>query len=205
MKIIYLMFLLLFFNCKANKSYKTINNIEDSTHRYIEIKEGIVYRDDEDNYYLKMQCSDIHDQPNNYYNCYQNEIRFKDSILKVKNIIDIKSFRKLTDIYFQDTNHIYSFREFPQTYPNLIVLEIDNKNFKVVGNYILDSNKVYWYDMLLTNVHPRSFHMISKLNIAADKYKIFIANESVNFQQFNERTDNSPEKDSLIKIYFPNN
>ncbi|WP_229663463.1 hypothetical protein, partial [Cloacibacterium rupense] len=93
------------------------------------IKNNFLYIDNKDNIYLKEKIDIASEKyPQNNKTVYLDAVLYKDKVLKLKQLVDTATFHQIgtkdsKDIFvkgiYKDKKHIYIFRNYPASYPNI--------------------------------------------------------------------------------------
>lgn len=85
------------------------------------IKKNILFIDKDSNLYIKQSILIMReDTPTLSKTCYFDDVYFNDSVRKLKNIVDIPSFRRIDSLIYIDKRIKYVFNDHPSTFPNII-------------------------------------------------------------------------------------
>jgi hypothetical protein len=111
-----------------------LTNCKEKQGEYIEVKNNILYKDKENNIYLKREIhliNKINDKhkKTRFFDC----LIYKDSVIFLKNFVDVESFyfvnttdtigKIKTDI-FKDKKHIYFFKNKPASFPLIVAKDL---------------------------------------------------------------------------------
>ena len=134
---LYLKYLLLIF-LNFNFSCKYVEKDSKIEKKFFNLKNELLYKDAYSNIYLKMAVDIKNQNPKKCYKVihYFDDISYNDSVLKLKDIIDIASFKYNKTIndtlcknysdYFVDDKYIYRFQYLPPCYPQIRVTKKKN-------------------------------------------------------------------------------
>jgi len=134
---VFLIFLYFFFGCNSPQQNLSARKekedcVNDST-LYKKVNEQhLLYKDSLNNLYLKVNNIQLIENQKNLSNCQKHPYIFvkemalkNDSIVGLKNVIDIVTFKKYSNNVYADRNRIYYFETEIATYP--IFFEVDIK------------------------------------------------------------------------------
>lgn len=94
--------------------------------QYTNIKNGILYKDESNNIYIRKEINilDRADSKRLKEIRYFDDASYYDSVVKLKDFIDIKTFQRLRANEFEDKNFKYIFKDIPAIFPNLKYVSI---------------------------------------------------------------------------------
>lgn len=132
-KIIFILFTTLFFNCKTEEKYKHIKyNLFKNNYGYL---------------YVKQERRNF-ENPNEIITNYDSIVYDfkKHTSYNIKDIIDINSYEPIKNsVYFKDKKNIYSFSATPLYFPSFNIININPNKYNVLGNYINDGKKIFFF------------------------------------------------------------
>lgn len=201
----YFVLLLLFMICC--KQYSKVGKEQKSI--FIPIKEDILYKDSINSIYLKT--SSVFIGTDSIYYEYYNHVSYdkeNDSLIELKNIIDVKTFDYLngSNVFYKDKNYMYVYQKYPATYPPLKIIEINpNKAVIIKNDYIKDDKNVYFLGMKISE-NATDFKPIpnkDSLLLFGDGKKIIWNWSEMSKDDFIDLSLSKKVKDSLINKYFP--
>ncbi|MCF6350192.1 MAG: DKNYY domain-containing protein [Flavobacteriaceae bacterium] len=230
--VIYIFLILIFFiGCKknvhtqialGNKPNKKIDTIrcKNDSSLYSEIVSGLLYKDSVSNIYLRrkkvMQKSPLGGKLSKCEKLPYGYIDvmgiLNDSIVNIKDIIDIKSFKRFsqTDIFYADNNKVYVFQDSPVTFPQFFEINIDVEKVNIVDSlYIKDSKNVYWKGIKVQDVDAISLKKTTintkdgeYISLVSDKKHLYLFNKKYNLEQLKNLPFSEKKIDSLQSIFF---
>lgn len=209
-KIIIFIFMLLTTSCHSNlhdiETQK--KHIEQINSDYIQIKD-ILYKDKQGNYYLQYQYPGYPTGTIAYG--YENKVydlRLRESKIKLLNdVLQENSFHRIDETkYFSDNKNIYAIADFA-TDINVYILPLQFSNYKIVGQYIKDSQTVFWNARQLLDVEAKYFKVIpanaNHPELGYDEKYLYIRNDRLSYEEFNSLNIESTIKNKLKQQYFP--
>jgi len=195
-------------------SYCIKKNIQ-SESELINIKYN-VYRDKNNkNYYFKHSIPQrftkkndagelIDDVKTVYF--YDSTLILNEKEVSIKDVIDIESYENIEDDYFKDAKNVYVKRN-TNIKPKFCVININPKEFKLIGSYIKDSNRVFYNSKELDNVKASKFKTIIffkdglSTEIGYDIDQIYFMGETLKVREIEDLPINKSDKDSLIQLW----
>jgi len=195
-------------------SYCIKKNIQ-SESELINIKYN-VYRDKNNkNYYFKHSIPQrftkkndagelIDDVKTVYF--YDSTLILNEKEVSIKDVIDIESYENIEDDYFKDAKNVYVKRN-TNIKPKFCVININPKEFKLIGSYIKDSNRAFYNSKELDNVKASKFKTIIffkdglSTEIGYDIDQIYFMGETLKVREIEDLPINKSDKDSLIQLW----
>lgn len=107
---------------------------------------NLLYADSGGNLYLKVV--ETSDNMGVAIEIFFDNVQINDSsVVPIRDVVDISSFRLIDDqqCFFRDKNFVYAYQKYPSENHPLRRLDLDQKEAKIVGNYIFDDESVYWF------------------------------------------------------------
>lgn len=219
-----------FANCKKSKTHlkSTLKKVikidtikcKNDPSLYSEIISGLLYKNSSSNVYLRRkqvvqksplggELSECEKIPYGYIHIMKT---VNDSIIKIGDVIDVKTFKKLsnTDVFYSDKNSIYVFQDSPATYPQFKEIDIDiNKMVILDSLYIKDEKNVYWKGIKIPKAKAISLKSKEiytkdrkKISLVYDGKSLYHLDKKYSIGQFKNLPLNNKKLDSLQSIYF---
>lgn len=175
-----------------------------------------VYRDKNNkNYYFKHSIPQrftkkndigelIDDVKTVYF--YDSTLILNEKEVSIKDVIDIESYENIEDDYFKDAKNVYVKRN-TNIKPKFCVININPKEFKLIGSYIKDSNRVFYNSKELDNVKASKFKSITffkdglSTEIGYDLDQIYFMGKTLKLREIEDLPINKSDKDSLIQLW----
>ena len=121
--IIILVSLIYFSNCK-NSNVVEKNN-------YFNLKNSIIYADNKNNIFLKREIYIVSRKKiDKKKTAYFDLAIYKDSVVKLKDFINLNSFYQIKKDSFIDKKYVYIFDNFPNAFPKIKIYNLSNNNTK---------------------------------------------------------------------------
>lgn len=208
-KIIFILMLIII-SCNTNSNDINTQNIhiEQINSKYIQVKD-ILYKDKQGNYYLQYKYPGypkgtiVYGYENKVYDLHFRELKIK----LLNDVLNENSFHRIDSTeYFSDNKNIYAIADFA-TDINVYILPLQFSNYKVVGQYIKDSQTVFWNARQLLDVEAKYFNVIpanaNHPELGYDEKYLYIRNDRLSYQEFNSLNIKSTIKNKLKQHYFP--
>ncbi len=105
---------LLFITCQQNS-------------KYINLKDSIIYTDNKNNIFLKREIYIVSRKNSDKKTAYFDLAIYKDSVVKLKDFIDVNSFYQIKKDSFIDKKYVYIFNNFPNTFPKIDIYDVNEE------------------------------------------------------------------------------
>lgn len=110
------------FNPKEDKLPKPVRNQDMG---FKELKKNLLYVDLKKNIYIKIEEKEFLKNENRTVTDYRyfTLINYRDTVLPLQKIVDVKSFRQIDSVKFEDKNHYYIYKPNSKRPPAFTCLE----------------------------------------------------------------------------------